>query len=312
MERRDFIKSSLSLVAGAAAIPLTATAAATATDTETLTILHTNDVHSRIDPFPETDPKFPGKGGIAKRLTLINQIRSTEKNVLLFDCGDIFQGTPYFNLFGGELEFKAMSKMAYDAATMGNHDFDNGIEGFVKMLPHASFPFICSNYDFTNTLLAGQTQKFKIFQKGNIKVGVIGLGIELKGLVPDKLYGKTEYLDPVETANLYGKLLRKQYKCDLIICLSHLGFKYEEKKISDIELARKTSWIDVIIGGHTHTFLKEPVIEKNAINKKVVINQTGWGGINLGTIKILFGKKKSNEGNYSEISYIAGGNQEIA
>ena len=140
-----------------------------------LTVLHTNDQHSRIEPFDSSYSRNPNQGGFARRATLIQQIRSQEKNVLLLDAGDIFQGTPYFNFYGGELEFKLMSMMGYDAATMGNHDFDNGLEGFLKALPNAKFPFITSNYDFSNTILDGKTEKYKIFKKDGIKVGLFGV-----------------------------------------------------------------------------------------------------------------------------------------
>src|SRR5690606_30548391 len=216
-----------------------------------LTILHTNDQHSRIEPFDSSYSKNPNQGGFARRASLIQKIRQEEPNVLLLDSGDIFQGTPYFNFFGGELEFKLMSMMGYDAATMGNHDFDNGLEGFKNVRRHAKFPFICSNYDFSDTILDGQTEPYRIFNKDGIRVGIFGLGIELAGLVGKKSYGETEYLDPIEMAQEYSELLRKDKKCDLVICLSHLGFDYGEnsKKVSDKVLAVNTSDIDLILGG---------------------------------------------------------------
>lgn len=313
MDRRSFLKTGIT-GAAAVALPHMALAANKPEDGETeyLTVLHTNDVHSRIDPFPDDDKKFAGKGGVARRMTLIEEIRQKEKNVLLLDSGDIFQGTPYFNLFGGEPELKAMSAMQYHAATMGNHDFDNGLEGFLKVFHHASFPFICSNYDFSETPLAGKTEKFRVMTMGKIKVGLIGLGIELKGLVLEKLYGNTRYLDPIATADEYGLKLKKELGCHIVICLSHLGFKYENDKVSDIILAQKSKFIDVILGGHTHTFLDVPINEKNALKKNVIINQTGWGGIRLGYLSFSFRKNHKESGKYSEISYIAGRNQEIA
>ena len=190
---------------------------------EKLTILHTNDFHSHIDPFPDNDPKYAGLGGVARRSALIKRIRDEEKNVLLLDAGDIFQGTPYFNLYGGEVELKLMSDMGYDASTIGNHDFDNGMDGLLKQLPNANFPFLCSNYDFTDTPMHSKTQPAKIIDKGGLKIGVFGLGIELRGLVDKKLYGNTVYQDPVVKAVAMGKLLKEEKKCDLVICLSHLG-----------------------------------------------------------------------------------------
>ena len=260
-----------------------------------LTILHSNDVHSRIDPFPDNDKKYPGMGGMAQKASLIKDIRAEVDNVLLLDCGDIFQGTPYFNFYHGELEMKLMTEMKYDAATMGNHDFDAGTDGFEKQLIHADFPIIISNYDFSNTILNNKTSAYKTFQKNNIKVGVFGLGIELKGLVPDTLYGNTIYLDPVSKAKEMVTILRDEEKCDYIICLSHLGYQYKDEKISDVLLAQQTEGIDLILGGHTHTFLDAPVNYKNLAGQSVLINQVGWAGVWLGRIDILFEKKRGKK-----------------
>ncbi len=260
-----------------------------------LTILHTNDQHSRIEPFDATDARNANKGGFARRATLIQQIREQEKNILLLDSGDIFQGTPYFNFYGGELEFKLMSMMGYDASTMGNHDFDNGLEGFLKVLPNAQFPFITSNYDFSNTILDGKTEKYKIFNKNGIRVGIFGVGIELDGLVGKKQYQETKYLDPVETAQHYADFLKKDKKCDLVICLSHIGYDFrdEPNKISDKKLASKTDNIDLILGGHTHTFLPEPQSFTNKSGRNVLVNQVGFAGLLLGRIDFYFDKNKS-------------------
>lgn len=260
-----------------------------------LTILHTNDQHSRIEPFDESYTRNPNQGGFARRAALIQKIRSEEKNVLLLDSGDTFQGTPYFNFFGGELEFKLMSMMSYDASTMGNHDFDNGLAGFKKVQPNAKFPFICSNYDFTNTILDGQTLPYKVFNKNGIKVGIFGVGIELAGLVGKKDYGETVYKDPVEIAQHYSEFLRNDKKCDLVICLSHIGYDYKDNtdKISDKILAAKTDGIDLILGGHTHTFLPEPQKFSNRKGKTVLVNQVGWAGLLLGKLDFYFDKSKS-------------------
>ena len=251
-----------------------------------LTILHTNDMHSHIHPFQSGRNK--GLGGMAQRSALIKNIREENKNVLLLDAGDIFQGTPYFNMYKGELEIKLMSQMNYDAATIGNHDLDNGLVGLKKQLKHANFPFLIANYNFENTILENTFSPYKIFDKNGIKVGVFGIGIELDGLVPKKLFGNTKYLDPIKISNKYAKLLKDKHKCDLVICLSHLGFKYKSQKISDLRLAKETKNIDLIIGGHTHTFLKKPVISKNLDDKNIIINQVGWGGINIGKIDFVF------------------------
>jgi len=256
-----------------------------------LTILHTNDMHSHIHPF--TSGRNKGLGGMAQRAALIKQIRKQEEHVLLLDAGDVFQGTPYFNVYGGELEFKLMSEMKYDAVTLGNHDFDNGLEGLKKQLPHANFPFLIANYDFSDTILKNTFKPYKVFRKGDLKIGVFGIGIELDGLVPKKLYQNTVYQDPISTANHYANLLKQKERCDLVICLSHLGFKYKGKKISDIALASQTRDIDLIIGGHTHTFLKKPVKQLNLDQKEVLINQVGWAGINIGKIDYHFSQNDS-------------------
>ena len=257
-----------------------------------ITILHTNDMHSRIEPF--SSGKFKGFGGMAQRSSIIEEIRKKEKNVLLFDAGDIFQGTPYFNYYGGEIEFKLMSEMKYDAATLGNHDFDNGLDGLKKQLKHASFPFLTSNYDFKKTILRNKFKSYKVFEKQGVKIGVFGLGIELDGLVPKELYKETKYIDPILVANKVSDKLKNKLNCDLVICLSHLGLEYQSNKVSDIMVAKNTKNIDLIIGGHTHTFLEKPIITTNLENKKVIINQVGWGGINIGKIDFIFKQNKTN------------------
>lgn len=300
MKRREFLKGTLASSALVTVGGLSLSSFTNAPDIKKLTILHTNDVHSHIDPFPATDPKNPNMGGVARRASLIQEIRKENPNVLLLDAGDIFQGTPYFNYYGGELEFKLMSMLQYDLATMGNHDFDNGIDGFYAQLPHAKFDFVSANYDFKNTVLDGIVKPYKIFVKDGIKIGVFGLGVELQGLVDKKLYKETVYNDPVETANEMTRILKHEQKCDLVICLSHIGFKYnnEPERICDVLLARRTKDIDLIIGGHTHTFLTKPVIEKNRDGKEVLINQVGCYGINLGRIDFYFDadKTKSHSG----------------
>ena len=260
-----------------------------------LTILHTNDQHSRIEPFPANDPKYPNMGGFARRASLIKKIRAEEKNVLLLDAGDIWQGTPYFNMFGGELEFKLMSDMGYDGATIGNHDLDNGIDGLVKQLPHAKFPFINCNYDLSDTALNGKTIPYKIFDKEGLKIGVFGLGIEMKGLVDKKNYGNAKYLDPVEKSAEYAHLLKKDLKCNLVIALSHLGDKYQDKKVSDMVIAKQSKNIDLFIGGHTHRFYEKPVSVANSDLKEVLVVQAGYAGIKLGKIDYFFSRTKEKK-----------------
>ncbi|MCB0686348.1 MAG: metallophosphatase [Saprospiraceae bacterium] len=293
MHRRQFLRQTATTASllSAGMFPMQAIARP---KTTSLTILHTNDVHSRIDPFPMDGSRNEGLGGVARRSKLIQQIRAQEPNVLLLDSGDIFQGTPYFNFFAGELEIKLMSEMGYDATTIGNHDFDAGIDGLLKQLPHATFPFVTCNYDFDHTVLREQTKPYQVFEKGGVKIGVLGVGIALKGLVPEKLYADTRYLDPVTQANQVADKLRYEEKCDYIICLSHLGYKYQNEQIDDIKFARSSRNIDLILGGHTHTFMPQPDIIPNTENKPVMINQVGWAGILLGRVDVSFEKNRKN------------------
>lgn len=264
-------------------------------DITKITIMHTNDVHSRIEPFPNDGSRNAGLGGAGRRAKMIDNIRAANAHNLLFDSGDIFQGTPYFNFYGGELEIKLMSEMGYDACTMGNHDFDGGIDGFAKQMQHANFDVLMANYQFADTPLEHKTKLYKTFKKGDIKVGVFGLGIELNGLVPEKLYGATKYLNPVSEANRVANILKYDEKCDYIICLSHLGYEYDDPKVSDVVLAQNTKNIDLILGGHTHTFLKEPRLVENLEHKVVTINQAGWAGILLGQIDLYFERNKKGK-----------------
>lgn len=257
--------------------------------TQRLVVLHTNDVHSRLDPFPMDGSRNQGLGGVAARAALIKQIRSEEEHVLLLDAGDIFQGTPYFNFYKGEPEIKAMTAMGYEACTIGNHDFDAGLENLALQLEHhARFPMLVCNYDFSNTPMEYKHQPYSVIKKGRLNIGIFGVGIEMDGLIPSNLIGNTSYLDPAEKANNVAYHLRHKKKCDMVICLSHLGYSYKENKVSDVILAKETENIDLIIGGHTHTFLDAPVTLSNKKNQPVVINQVGWAGILLGRLDFEF------------------------
>lgn len=271
--------------------------------TTKITILHTNDVHSHIDPFGPEDARNANMGGVARRATLIESIRKDNPYTLLLDAGDIFQGTPYFNYYGGELEFKLMSKLKYDAATIGNHDFDNGIDGLYAQLPHAEFEFISSNYGFSNTIMNTHVKPYKIFKKDGIKIGVFGIGIQLEGLVNPTMFKETKYLDPVEMSQEMTRILKIEKHCDLIICLSHLGYSYRSssKSMSDLKLAALTKDIDLIIGGHTHTFLDKPTVVKNSEDNNMLVNQVGCYGINLGKIDFYFDENKNKSANGTSI-----------
>lgn len=311
INRRSFLKQAVVLTAssamGGTVLPTLANE-----DQINLTILHTNDVHSRIEPFPMDGSRYQGLGGVARRAALVASIRRERRNVLLLDAGDMVQGTPYFNLFDGKLEVELMSKMGYDAGTFGNHEFDNGLAGLEKIIPYANFPFLTANYDFSNTPLDGKTHDDVILKRQGIKIGIFGLGIQLDGLVDPNHCRDVVYLDPIATANATAARLKHDYKCSLVICLSHLGYKYNEDKVSDLILAQNTRHIDLIIGGHTHTFMPTPETIRNLDGEATTINQVGFGGINLGRLDYRFdritGKNRlANAGTYeiADISQLA-------
>ncbi len=294
MDRRRFIRNislgSAGLTLGTAPFELLA-----ANNFVTVSILHTNDIHCHIEPFSGDNERYAGKGGLARISEIVRLNRLENPDTLLFDAGDMFQGTPYFNYFQGDLMLKLMSAAGYDAGAIGNHEFDNGLEGILKPLPNAKFPIINSNYDFSDTILAGKFPRWKIFKRSGIKVGVYGLGIEMKGLVAEKNYGNTIYNDPLKVALEMEKFLKEDQKCNLVVCLSHLGLRYQETKVSDLVLAEETLMTDLIIGGHTHTYLEEPIIKKNKSGKEVIVNQAWWGGLVVGKIDFVFerlGKRK--------------------
>ena len=294
MERRKFIQQT-SAAASLTAIGGLTLPSFTTKKQKHITILHTNDTHSHVEPFEASHYRYANKGGVARRATLVENVRKENPNTLLLDAGDIFQGTPYFNYFGGELEFKLMSMLKYDLATIGNHDFDNSIEGLYKQLPNAKFDFVSANYNFKNTVLDTHVKPYKIFKKDGIKIGIFGLGIKLDGLVSPKMYKETQYLDPIEISQDMSRILKEEEQCDLIICLSHLGYysRRNPTKICDLNLAKATKNIDLIIGGHSHTFLPKPTIIKNADDKNVLVNQVGCYGINVGRIDFYFDEEKN-------------------
>lgn len=260
-----------------------------------LTVMHTNDMHCHLDPFPADHAEYPGKGGLVRIASMVNQCRKENPNLLLLDAGDMFQGTPYFNYFKGDLIVKVMSKMGYDAGTIGNHEFDNGMGDILSAINNAGFPLISSNYDFSDTILNGHVKTQLILEKGGVKVGIYGLGIELNGLVGTLNYGKTQYLDPLENALKMESFLKNDHKCDLVICLSHLGLSYEQNKISDVTLAPQTKFTDLIVGGHTHSFLEKPLVLKNADGNPVLVNQAGWAALETGKIEFLFDRRSKRK-----------------
>lgn len=251
-----------------------------------LVLLHTNDTHSQLEPYRMDDKYNPGMGGILRRAALIREVRAKEPNVLMVDAGDFVQGTPYFNLFKGEAEIKLMNKLGLDALTLGNHEFDNGIPFLAKMLKKAKFKVVCSNYDVSATVLKKYVKPWLIVKKGKLRIGIVSANISPKGLISPVNFQGVKYLDPYETAEATASWLKTVKKCDLVVCLSHLGLDNKGEAPDDLRLAEKSRNIDVIIGGHTHTFMRSPAKKTNAAGETVLINQVGKGGIFVGRLDL--------------------------
>ena len=281
--RRKFLKQ---LAMTGAVLPVIPEVLGAAARAESVLVMHTNDFHSRIDPFPDKHPKFAGQGGIAKMSSLIGSMRREHKQSLLLDCGDIFQGTPYFNLFGGIAEIQWMNQAGYDACTLGNHDFDNGVEKLASVLGHAQFPVVNCNYTVAGTALESIVKPWIVKQVGRKRIGITGVGINPEGLILDRLCKGIVYQDPVKAVQTAVDTLKSRERCDAVIVLSHLGFSYEGRQIDDKKLAAATHGIEAILGGHTHTFLEQAEALKNAHGKTVYVNQAGWAGLQLGRIEI--------------------------
>ena len=253
-----------------------------------ITILYTNDTHARLDPFPSNAKEFAGLGGIARRGSLVKKVRATQKNVLLLDAGDVFQGTPWFDVYGGKVDLKLMTEMKYDAMAVGNHEFDRGTDGFAEAAQKAGFPILASNYSVRNTPMSSFVQRQLIKEFKGFRIGIFGLGIELNGVVNRDLYGNVRYSDAERTARRMVESLRGFHRCDYIICLSHLGYQYTDNRPNDVKLAGSVEGIDLIIGGHTHTFLDEPVIRENPEGKPTIITQMGHSGVRVGRLDLRF------------------------
>jgi len=253
-----------------------------------LVILHTNDTHSQVEPTEKSSLQTSDMGGYARRMGEISKIRQQEKNVLLVDAGDYSQGSPYFNFFNGRVEIDAMNRMQYDAGTLGNHEFDNGIDTLAVVLKTARFPLISSNYDFGKTALSGMIKPYIVLKRAGLRIGIMALDVNPKSLIFDKNYKGMEYEDPIIKANEISTLLKKKEKCDVIICLSHLGANGAE--VNDFDIAHKSRYIDVIIGGHSHSMINNTT-EKNAAGKPMVIAQVGKSGLYLGKIELELNKK---------------------
>jgi 5'-nucleotidase len=251
-----------------------------------LVILHTNDTHSHLEPLPMSDRNNPGQGGVVTRKAIIDSVRSVEQNVLLIDAGDFVQGTPYFNMFKGRAEVDAMNLMQYDVTVIGNHEFDYGLDTMKMIFERLSFPILCCNYDFSRTVLKDIVKPYIILNRFGLKIGIIGVGVDPEGLVQKDKYAGMTFSPIIETVNQYAELLKKKEKCDLIICVSHAGYG------TDQIIAGKSEYLDIIIGGHSHTFMKEPDMRKNLLGKDVMVYQTGRYGVNVGKIEVELGKAK--------------------
>lgn len=290
LNRRKFLKYTIAAGAGLYTLPVLSSI----DGVDRLTILHTNDLHCHFEPFPANDSKYAGRGGMNRIAAYVKKIRKEDSDLLLLDCGDFSQGTPYYNFFKGEVVLKLMSEMGYNASIIGNHEFDNGMVSLGTSLQFANFPLIMSNYNFSKTPLNGLIKENIILERKGIRIGVYALGIELQGLVSTELYGDTKYVNPLEVALHQEDYLRNKEKCDFIICLSHLGYEYKSPKISDVIIAENTHFTDLILGGHTHTFLQSPVEVYNKEKQSVVINQVGWAALMLGQLDFYFEKKKKS------------------
>ncbi|EGF52180.1 Ser/Thr phosphatase family protein [Bacteroides fluxus YIT 12057] len=256
-----------------------------------LIILQTSDTHSRIEPIsPEAADDYAGMGGAVRRSSFIKEIRSKHPDVLLFDCGDISQGTPYYNLFQGEVEIKMMNLMKYDAMTIGNHEFDFGLDNMARLFRMANFPVVCSNYDVTGTVLEGLVKPYIILERSGVRIGVFGLAPRMEGLVQaDKCEGIV-YNNPIEVGQEMADFLKLEKNCDVVICLSHLGIR-NSYGTADEDLVSKTRNIDVILGGHSHTFMEKPMNYLNADGKNVPVFHTGKNGIFVGELKLTLAEK---------------------
>ena len=253
-----------------------------------IVILHTNDTHSRIEPVPETDKYNPNLGGVVRRAAYVEKVRNENDNVLLFDAGDFLQGTPYFNLFKGEVEIETMNLLQYDAITLGNHEFDYGMDVLVDIVKKADFPIVCTNYDFSDTEIADIIKPYHIIYKEGVKIGVLGANIDTYGLVASANYEGVKFLPLTETINEAAAMLRNELHCDMVIVLSHTGIRTE------LELAENSRNIDIIIGGHSHTFMSEPAIRNNLDGKEVTVFQTNGRGVYVGRLDVDLEKIDNN------------------
>lgn len=287
MKRSAFLKQSLTAGAGLVLQPWIRRKKESATQAR-VTVLHTADTHSHIDPFPADHPHYPGLGGMARRAQLIQKLRADSRELLLFDSGDIFFGTPYFNRFGGEPELELMSRMGYTAATLGEHDFHNGVTGFERVMHNARFPLVVSNYDFGTTRLGLRVQPHLIRLCDGIKVGIFALGIGFEGILDPSRHVGIRHLDPIETARQLVFLLREYHHCEMVICLSHLGLDHADGRPSDRKLAHEVAGIDLVLGGHSHLLLQEAEIIHHSDGTQTRISHAGHSGLAVVRMDFMF------------------------
>jgi 5'-nucleotidase len=265
-----------------------------------ITILHTNDTHSQIDPLPANDPQYPDKGGVARRATLVKRIRKENPNTLLIDAGDVFQGTPYFNFFKGEVEYKSMSLIGYDVVTLGNHDFDNGVDALAAAMKFANFDFVSCNYDVRGTPLESRVKPYVVRVLGGVRIGLFGMGVSPDNLITPENFKGVKYNDPIKAARDTVATLRGAERCTLVVGMSHLGY-YEnpiQGGVGDSQVAAAVDGIDFIASGHTHTFMKQPVLTKTPSGGNTIIFQVGRSGIYVGRVdlKVRDGKVVTSAG----------------
>lgn len=256
---------------------------------QTIIILHTNDTHSQIEPL-EAGKRDEFCGGYARRMGYIQQMRNEHPDLIVLDAGDFSQGTPYYNFYHGRIEIEAMNRMQYDAITLGNHEFDYGVDTLAAVLELAHFPIVCANYDVTGTPLEGLVLPYTVIKRSGVRIGVFGIGVNPKGLIAEKNFAPIQYLNPITSAQQVANILRNEEKCDVVVCLSHQGtHPMNGENISDMELAEKTQNIDVIIGAHTHKIVENLYVE-NLNGDSVLLTQTGKAGARIGEILLEIGE----------------------
>jgi 5'-nucleotidase len=267
-----------------------AVVSASAKTKKQLVVLHTNDTHSCIMPLSENldNKDLAGRGGFLRRINMIKEERKMNPDLLFFDSGDFSQGSGFYTLFKGEVEIGLMNHMGYDAVTIGNHEFDFGLENMARLFRMAKFPIVCSNYDFTGTPCEGLVKEYITLKRNGLKIGVYALGAPMKGLVSNKNCEGVKYYDPVETSKKYIDILRKQEKCDVVICISHLGWQISE--YPDQEFIKEIEGCDLVLGGHTHTYMPTLEYAPDKTGKMIPDDQNGKHGVFIGKLVLTFEK----------------------